>query len=311
MRHPKYLFLIFTATAGLIIGKPAEAQNNGLQETQLTQIVVSPLFEYPVPPDNLEGLAERCNWLMDHFWDAMDFKTKNTVDQSALNHAFSVYANAMMHADVTKADESVDRLISKIAKNPVLSIQFAKAAEETVYGPRAEFWIDEVFIKFIDNVLANKSLGKDRKLRYETIRKKLASSLQGSVPSEFDYMTPEGKTAHYHPNGIITVIQFGTPDCPECRLAKLKMDTDITFSSMVEKGKINVLYINPSPAQGWQEEMKGYPANWHVGASEGVVDLYDLRIAPAIYVIDREGKIAVKNVNIETAMRIAIAAATE
>ena len=65
------------------------------------------------------------------------------------------------------------------------------------------------------------------------------------------------------------------------------------------------------PEEGWEEKLKDYPTLWHVGASESVSDLYDLRKSPSVYVIDREGKIAVKNVGIETAMQIATAAAEQ
>lgn len=275
------------------------------------QIVIQPLFDYPTPPESIEGLQERCDWLAEHFWDSMNFKDKTTVDQNALNHAFGVYVSTMMYADAQKVNSAVDQLIQRISKNPALTLQFAKAAEENLYGPRAEYWIDPVYIKFIDNVINNKNIKKDRKSRYERISKILKNTLQGTVPPEFDYITPDGKPSHYHPNGVITVIEFGEPDCDDCRLSKLKMDTNVKFSSLVDKGKINVLFINPSPTAGWQEKMKDYPSKWYVGASESVSDLYDLRMKPAIYVIDREGKIAVKNINVETAMTIASSAAQD
>ena len=89
------------------------------------------------------------------------------------------------------------------------------------------------------------------------------------------------------------------------------METNVRFSSLVERGKINVMFIVSDPEEGWEEKLKDYPTLWHVGASESVSDLYDLRKSPSVYVIDREGKIAVKNVGIETAMQIATAAAEQ
>ncbi len=275
------------------------------------QIVIEPLFEYPSAPESMDGLQERSEYLIEHFWDSMDFKNKSTVDQNALNDAFSIYSAPMRFADAAKVDASVDRLISSISKNPALSLQFAKAAEEALYGPRAYYWNDEIFIRFIDNVLSNKSIKKERKLRYERIKTQLSNTLQGSVPPEFDYVTPAGKTAHYHPNGVITVIEFGDPDCDDCRHAKLKMDTDIRFSTLVDKGKVNVLFIYADPEEGWEEKLSGYPQKWHVGASDEVADLYDLRDTPSIYVIDKEGHVAAKNIDVETAMTIASAAAEQ
>jgi hypothetical protein len=275
------------------------------------RIVIDPLFEYPTAPESMDGLQERSEYLLEHFWDNMDFKNKSTVDQNALNDAFSVYSAPMRFADAAKVDTSVQKLLSSISKNPALSLQFAKAAEESLYGPRAYYWNDDIFLRFVDNVLSNKSIKKERKLRYQRIKTQLVNTLQGSVPPGFDYVTPAGKTAHYHPNGVITVIEFGDPDCDDCRHAKLRMDTDIRFSTLVDKGKVNVLFIYVDPEEGWEEKLKDYPSKWHVGASEEVADIYDIRNTPSIYVIDKEGHVAAKNTDVNTAIAIASAAAEQ
>ena len=275
------------------------------------QIVIEPLFEYVSAPDDMDGLQERSDYLMEHFWDPMNFKDKTSVDQNALNDAFKTYVAPMRFADATKVDASIAKLLSQISKNPVLSLQFAKAAEEALYGPRANYWHDGIFLRFIDIVMHNKGVKKERKLRYERLRTQLNNTLKGSVPPGFDYTTPDGKTAHYHPNGVITVIEFGDPDCDDCRMSKLKMETDVRFSSNVDKGKVNVLFIYADPEDGWEDKLKDYPSKWHVGASETVTDIYDLRETPSIYVIDREGKIAAKLVDVRTAMQIASAAAEQ
>ncbi len=275
------------------------------------QIVIEPLFEYPIAPEDMVSLQDKSDYLMEHFWDSMDLKEKTSVDQNALNDAFATYVTPMRFATETKVDESITNLLSKISNNKVLTLQFAKAAEEALYGPRANFWHDEIFLRFIDNVLHNKSIKKERKLRYERIRTQLGNTLRGTIPPEFDYTTPDGKTAHYHPNGVITVIEFGDPDCDDCRLSKLKLETDVRFNSNVDKGKVNVLFIYVDPEGDWEEKLKDYPTKWYVGASNTVADIYDLRETPSIYVIDREGKIAAKHVDVATAMQIATAAAEQ
>lgn len=270
------------------------------------QIIIEPLFEYPTAPEEITELQERSNWQMANFWTPMDFKSKNTVDQNALNDAFSVYAVPMQFADAKAVDASVEKLIKSISKNPVLSLQFAKAAEESLYGPRAYVWSDEILLKFIYNVLACKGISKDRKLRFTRLGQQLRNTLKGQQPPKFNYITRDGKRAHYIPNGVITVIEFGDPDCDDCIMAKIKMSTNVKFNSMVEKGKVNVLFIAVDPEEGWEEKVKDYPDNWHVGASEEVADLYDLRTNPSLYIIDREGNIAAKHVSVDAAMQIAV-----
>lgn len=302
------------ATAAAVLSLICTTRASGQQaETEQTDniIVIDALFDYPQPPDTMSNFTDRANYLVDNFWNPMDFKSKSSVDQNALNDAFVVYTTAMRFADEDKVEASVKNLISKIEKNTVLTLQFAKAAEETLYGERATVWNDNIYLEFINNVLSNKQIKKERKLRYKHLHDILSNTLRGTVPPEFDYRTPDGRTAHYSPNGVITVIEFGDPDCLDCRMAKLRMDTDVTFSTLVDKGKVNVLFINVNPEEGWEEKLKDYPGTWHVGAAEDIDEIYDLRQSPSIYVIDREGRVAAKHVTVETAMQIAGAAAEQ
>ncbi|MDE5869058.1 MAG: DUF5106 domain-containing protein, partial [Muribaculaceae bacterium] len=132
MKINKALFLLtlslFTPFGeGNIRAQSSAAEENGV-------IYIEPLFTYPVAPEDIVSLGDKSNWLMQHFWDSFDFKSKKAVDQNALNDAFSVYSHPMIWADKDVVLKSTDNLINNISKNPVLMLQFTKAAEENLYG---------------------------------------------------------------------------------------------------------------------------------------------------------------------------------
>lgn len=299
-----FRFLPVVAAALSLCPLPASAQEEATEEQQ-TVIVIDPLFEYPVAPEEIVDLTGKSNYLMEHFWDAFDFKTKNAVDQIALNDAFRVYVTPMQWADKDVTVKSVDTMIAALSKNPTLLYQFTKAAEENLYGQRSKIWIDEIYLKFLDAIVKNKKLSDSRKARYARQHKILSNTLQGTVPPPFEFTSPVGNPQTFRP-GLLTVIEFGDPECTDCRHAKLKMDTDVTFSGLVEKGLINVLFIIPDPEEGWQTVLADYPSSWHVGASDTVGDIYDIRLTPTFYVIGSNGKIIDKNIPVERAMRLAI-----
>lgn len=280
------------------------AQQPGLQEENGI-IYIEPLFQYPVAPEELLSLEDKSNWLMEHFWDSFDFKSKNAVDQNALNDAFNVYCHPMRWADKDVVMKSTDKLLETISKNPVLMLQFTKAAEENLYGPRAMAYIDEVYVKYLDALEKVKKISPERKSRYARQNKILKNSMIGTIPPHFTFETPTGAKETFRP-GLLTVIEFGDPDCSDCRHAKLKMDTDLRFSELVEKGKINVLFIIPDPEEGWQTQLAGYPKLWHSGASDEVSDIMDLRSTPFFYVVGTDGRIIDKTENVEKAMTTAI-----
>lgn len=272
---------------------PANAQD---------QIVIDPLFEYPTAPEEMTSLQDKSNYLVEHFWDKMDFKTKTTVDQNALNDAVRVYSVPMRWADKSKAIAATDKLISTISKNPTLLIQFTKAAEESMYGPRADVWIDEVYMRFLDAIVKNKKVPEARKKRYERQLSVLSKSALGNKAPEFKFTTTDGKEATYFPMTTVTMIIFGDPSQPDWRLARMKMETNMRLKQAVDKGKVNMLYIVNTDNPKWKSEVSNYPSNWTIGIATDAGETYDFRTAPSLYVIDKEGKIILKNATPESAV---------
>lgn len=263
---------------------------------------VTPLFEYPIAPEDIESFSAKCDWLAENFWNPFDVKSKDAVDQIKLNHAFSTYATTCQYASKEKVAVAIDKLMKNIQKNPSLLVQFTKAAEESIYGPRAEVWIDELYVKILRNALASKKFPKSRKPRYEYQLKILEGSMIGSTPATFDFKRPDGDAAKYFPMTTPTIIIFGDPDCDDCRRSRLRMETNVAFTKALADGKLNVLYIIPDAEEGWEKKIDGFPRNWTIGASDSVTDLYDMRQSPEIYLIDANGKIVEKHISTLSAM---------
>lgn len=296
-------------SASLIVGvaiSKAETPGNSAELIDSDIMYVDPLFEYPVAPEELSEFRDKCNWLVDNFWTPLDIKSKGAVDQAKLNHAFKVYATTCQFADKDKVTLAVDKLMKNIQKNPTLLVQMSKAAEETIYGPRAEFWIDELYARILSSALASKKFPEGKRARYSHQLKQLQNTMMGSAPARFDFVRANGETAQYFPMATPSIIIFGDPECDDCRMGKLKMQSNVEFSKAVADGKINVLFIIPDADSGWQEKVADFPKNWTVGASDTVGDIYDIREVPEVYLIDSDGKIANKHIGVVNAMAYAL-----
>lgn len=265
-------------------------------------IEVSPLFEYPTAPESLESIQQKSDWLMAHFWDNFDFKSKSTVDQSALNHAFSTYVVPMRFASEKEALASTARLIEKLSKNPTLLIQFTKAAEEALYGPRASYWIDDVYIEYLRALTKNKKIPAARKIRYAEQLKILTSTHVGESAPQFSFTDLYGNEGVYRPMSTFTIIEFGDPDCDDCRHSRLKMEVNARLSALVDQGKVNILFIIPDADESWTVGVADYPGKWTVAASFDAADIYDLRLSPSFYIIGSNGKILKKNISVQEAI---------
>lgn len=265
-------------------------------------IQISPLFEYPMAPEEIQSIQGKSNYLVERFWDPMDFKSKKAVDQNALNDAFRVYSVPMRWAEKTKSLASADKLIEKISKNPILMIQFMKAAEECIYGPRAEAWIDEVYVRFLKAFIKQKKIPEARKKRYENQLAPLEKSMLGVNAPEFKFTDKDGKEATYFPMTTPTMIIFGNPTLSDWRLSRLRLESNIALSQAVDKGQVNIMFIIPVEMENWKEETSDYYDKWTIGYAPGIETTFDIRVTPSIYVIDSEGKIVMKNVTPESAV---------
>lgn len=268
-------------------------------------IVIDPIFEYPVAPEEIKTLQEKADWVMQHFWDKMDFKNKEALNQAAVNDAMRTYVLPMQWAAKEEVDKSVEKLLKQLSKNPTLLLQFTKAAEQELYGQRASIWIDEIYCRFLETFNKNKKVPAIRKKRYERQLTQIKNSLVKETPASFTYTTPGGNPGKFEPIGVFTIIEFGDPDCDDCRMAKLKMETNIRFSELVDKGLVNVMFIVPDPTDGWQDKLKGMPQHWIAGGSDTVSDILDIRSTPSFFVVGKDGKLIAKNIGYETAMSLA------
>lgn len=300
-----YIPVILLASLSLPVwAQTSPASSPNASESQNNVTTVNALFEYPVAPEEISGITEKSNWLMDNFWNNFSIKKVKSVDQAALNHAFAVYSVPMRWADRDKTLASVDKLIASLKGNPTLMLQMTKAAEQNLYGPRASVWIDEVYVRFLEALMNQKKLKDTFKARYDFQLRKLRSTMEGMTAPRFSFTKPDGTPGIYEPTGNYTLIEFGDPSCDDCAMAKLRLDTDIAINDLIKEGKLNICFIVPEMEQGWETALKNYPEKWIVGASENVDDIYDIRLSPTFYLIGPDGKIRNKNIPVERAISL-------
>lgn len=267
---------------------------------------IDPIFEYPVAPEELESLTDKSDYLVKCFWDQLDTKSTATLNQIALNDAFRVYLTPLRYASEKAATESIDKLISRISGNPTLLVQFAKAVEENLYGPRAEIWSDELYLKFLDAAVKNKKVSKSRKEKYIKRANLLRTTAPGASAPSFWFEEPGGKNSQYYPMSTPTIIIFGDPQDTDWRLARLKMDSNSALTQAIDKGKLNVMFISLNEEEGWKNAVSNYSKKWAVGFSRDIFDIYDIRVEPAIYLIGTDGKIIYKNAPIDLTLNKAL-----
>lgn len=276
--------------------------------TMEAQIVVEPLFEYPVAPDEIDNLDERSAWLVTNFWNPMDFSKDRSIDQNALNHAFMIYTTAMQFADRQSVMQSVNSLLKNLKGKPTLTMQYVKAAEESLFGPRANVWSDEVYLPFLKALINEQNVTPIRKERYQRQYNILQNTQPGRKSPIFKYRLANGHYRDFKADAPYTLIEFGDPDCDDCAFAKLKLEMAADIQDMIEDKSLRMMFIVPDIAPDEEEEMLeilgSYPSNWTVGVGYGIDDMYDVRQMPCFYLINSKGEIIAKNMDVSTAVNV-------
>lgn len=270
--------------------------------------MLPPLFEYPVAPDNLDW-TQRSEWLIEHFWDNFDFKQK-AEGQTQLNHAMKTYTLPMHFAPAQSVMKSVDKLLGKLKKNPNLLLQFTMAAEKNMYDPlTSEAIIDEVYLPFLQALAKDKKIPAARKARYKSQLSALQGSLVGDNMKSFSYTDRYGAVTKYNPAEKYTLFEFGDPDCNECRILRINLETDKVLTEAAQSGKLDIYFIIPDvdpeeDSQYWKDMVKDYPHFWNVGAASELDSHLDLRYTPCLYLIGPDKKIMIKNASLDEVKQI-------
>lgn len=255
-------------------------------------VYVKSLFTYPMAPEYLDNIEARSDWLMDNFWNDMDFKQK-VVNQAALIHAFDVYTSGMIYAKKAKVLNSVEALCKKMEKNPTLLTQFMKAAEEQFHSPRSSIYIDEVYRIFLYKFLSNKKIKNERKQKY---RQQLAA-LDATVPGK---QFPEGGDGITLPKQGAkgTLVIFGSTADSSMRQILLKFGTSVALERLIDTGDVAIVFVDTNKNEDFE-----VPSTVERVYCEEPQKVYDLPSLPECYILDGTGVIVGRNMNLANAMR--------
>lgn len=299
-RNCSNIVISLTVLVLTFLFSPLAFSQESIDDSQLDEevVIIPPLFEYVVAPEDLPDLQSRTDYLMEHFWDPFDFKNNSIVDQNALNHAFGVYVQAMAFASDNKINESVKKLIDNIKKSPGLTFQFAKAAEENLYGPRAELWGDYIYSQFIKNLLENKNIKESQKKHFESQYEIIQRSLIGASFPQISVKNMEGTEIKLNSRKKFTLYEFTPPSCENCNYSNLRLDISAPINDLIENESLEVDIIVLDD----KKPIGNFPSKWNIYYSPEENKLPDIRIYPCFYVVDNEGKIIGKNMHVDDAI---------
>lgn len=314
------LFLVTVAAGRAAVERKGESRCTwdgnravGREFPVVSDTVAADIPELPLPPvsDTLRTPAARAGYVIEHFWDALDFAdTLHTHDRDFMEQAFANYITLFPIVDTAVLGRAVNGLVSRaVADAESLSLLW-ETAEKYLYEQDSPAYSEEYYRIFAD-ALVSAPLRDYEKLRLKAQREAMQKNRVGTRAADFAFETLGGERIRLSDfaAGQPLLLFFYDPECAHCMEVVAELSAMEPLQRAVAAGDMAVLAVyagwGSRDRELWHRTADKIPASWTAGYDNGTIftqDLYVLRNMPALYLLDAAGRVMAKDT---TAARLA------
>lgn len=249
-------------------------------------------LDLPVVPDNLRTPVERARYVLEHYWDAMDWRdTTLTRDDKFMEQSSADFYSIFHVVDSVEASKATAIMLAGASIDPSAYKKVADIARIYLFEPESPIADDENYLIVADRLLADGKLSNTDLLRIADSKRMAMMNRAGHKTANFEYVDRDGNISDLyaalklHPKNIL---MFYDPDCHVCA----ELEERLMATALDD---IGVVMISPYGEQNglWAEHAATMPDNWIVGRPTDEdfedEDIYELRTTPTILIIDNCG----------------------
>lgn len=263
----------------------------------------SPEIPLPTIPAHLTQPAERAEFLVKNFWNALDFGSKEASGPEFMEQNFVNFINILPHAPREASREAIEILINQASAYPKAFSTLSSLADKYLYQLDSPMCNDVFYRDFIIAEIATGRLDEAETIRRKAILADLDKNSPGTKATDINLELADGTLSSLSniAAGCETVILFFDPECDRCIHTIADMKSNPTLSQLIKDGKLQLVTIcTSSERQSWDKYKHSLPAEWINAIDvDGMIeaeDLYILPEIPLIYTISADGNILTRNV---------------
>lgn len=225
--------------------------------------------ELPLPevPALLTAPEERAAYVLEHFWDGMDFRdTLRSRDRLFMEQCFVNFLSLFPHALPQSLPSPVGRLLQRAAVDSVAFRLVNSLAEHYLDDPNSHMRNEEHYILFLEALLSLPGLPEAERIRpayrLETTRK----NRPGTIAADFAYTDHRGKrqTLHGTPAPRLLLL-FYDPACSHCAEILDALQESPALTRLIAAGELAVLAAyTEGDRRLWDETKAALPQEWTV-----------------------------------------------
>lgn len=241
-------------------------------------------------------------YLSEHYWDNFDFGAGDNVaayDTVDMCRALADYVSECV--DAGNADTLMTRLMHRAsASRPVLDY-FAMLAEKVLHDPNSPLRNDEYYIPVLRVLVSSPLYDQYDRIAPEYDLSMALQNRPGHKANDFLYTVGSGRSARmYDIEADYLLLFINNPGCPMCREITEAITSSPMLNELTERGTLHVLAIYPDDdLDAWRDYAANMPTAWINAYDKGQIisaeRLYDLKAIPAMYLLDSEKRVMVKD----------------
>ncbi len=265
----------------------------------------APATEHPAPalfrpaalPSSLPA-SERAEYLRTHYWDTFDFADTLFIARADTLHMLDAFASyvALGADSVAMAD-----LVRRASVSRPMLDYFGMLAERVLHDPNSPLRDVERYIPVLRGKLASPWYDTLERLGPETELRLALRNRVGEQAGDFRCTLASGATTRlYDLRADYTLLLLTDPECPMCRRTTEELLASPRLNELAERGTLRILTLySGEDTAAWRRSLSHAPRGWlHACDAACTVrdeGIYDLRALPALFLLDREKRVLVKD----------------
>ena len=255
-------------------------------------------FSRVLPPAHLVG-EEAVAWMADHYWDRFDFADTLIIERADSAEMMRVYAEYVATCVGPYNGEPIKKLMQKASVSRKMLDYFASMSERLFHDPNSPLRSDELYIPVLEAQLASPYYDEYEKMVPEYDLSLASQNRIFQKANDFRYTTASGRTTNlYSVKADFILIYINNPGCPMCRDIQAQLEATPLISELLAAGVLKIVALYPDEdITLWKQHP--LPKEWISGYDRGCQieknRTYDLRAIPALYLLDKDKKVLVKD----------------
>lgn len=257
-------------------------------------------FHYVQPPMQ-SSQEQRFAYMRDHFWDKFDFADTlytTKADTVEMCRAYATYVSTFVGP---LDQEPIRKLMQRASVSKKMFDYFVMLSDKVLHDPNSPVRSDELYIAVLEAQIASPHYDKYEKMAPEYDLRIVSQNRIGRKANDFNYTVKSGRTRNlYSLNSDFVVVYINNPGCGMCRDITKAMQESPIINDCLQKGTLKILAIYPDEQlDEWHKHYNDMPKAWINAYDKGChinrENLYNIAAIPALYMLDKEKRVLVKD----------------